>query len=816
MSLDQNHQLGLADFSNEAIQSVVLNKGTSVPSYMLPSEAYQDVKEYFARPRLVGKFTAPTTRTTFYTTEISEPVNNFWPVSAAQRLNGVYGYRATIKFTLTVAATPFQQGLGCVNFQYGTQNDIGSDRMPYRFNYPPLVTNLPHARLNFSDNTIAELELPYLSPFDFFEYNNKVTGGGDAYVYSYGRVALTQLLPYVPAPGSTAPIYSLYISLHDMELFGAVPVSLNAVVPQSGVDTMNKERRGTISGALAKASTVSSHVSKIAGSLGVPHVAASGATISWLAEKLSGTAKSLGYSRPIVESNATRVALTTSALDSAVDVPDVSVPVAPFISNRLDVSPSAGSNVDEMSMQYVLGKYCQTFVGSISTSYADGVFVYASRLCPTNFWFRTNSGTPGGNLGLPLSSTVSTNSFQPTTLAYIGTAFRYWRGGLKFRFTFAKTKFHAGRLVATFVPSTSDPTDGNAQSSIVPLPEVAGGGIQPFTCSAIFDLKDDSVFEFEVPFVSARPWLSTFGSSGGISLGVLDQLRTTNATTSDISFMVEVAAMPDFEFANYAGPSLLPAAGSTIDIDLVELQSGDIMKASDDKLEEVCHKTIGEKFTSLKEVIMVPVYTAATVTPGDTDTFPLPRWAYVPRATYSVPFAPTGPARFANNPGGFVASMYAFCSGGTTYHAFTNANIQYFTIRPFPCDGNSFLSTTSDTRYRGNGPVPRYYTSGASANAIHAKCPSYQKTPIVPTTVFSNFDPVFTFTRGRTQTQNTRFTSSFYALMLAAGATGVQTLINLGISASDDARCHHFIGPPPVILASSTGTGRLFEDVVRL
>jgi hypothetical protein len=815
LSLNEDHVIGLTKFSNEAVSHTVADSGTPVVPFEITDDKYQDVKEYFARPRLISKITASTTRSNIYASFVSEPISNFWPAVAVNRLNGVYGYRCTMKFTLTLAATPFQQGLSCVAFQYGTDVDDGTDRIPYRFNYIPLVTNLPHARLNFADNTIAELDIPYFSPFEFFEYANKVAGGGDAASFTYGHLSVSQLLPYVITPGATAPIMSLYISLHDMELFGAVPAVLNAIIPQSAISTMNAEAKKTkvASKTLSKVSKVSDTVSRVAGALGVPFLGAAATGVSWLSEKLAGTAKSFGYSKPIDESSPSRCSYLVSALDSAVDVADVSVPVAPFINNRLDVGPLS-TEVDELSLPYVLGKYAQCFVGTVSTTYTDGTFVYASRLCPTNFWFRTNSGTPGGNLTLPVSATLTTNAFQPTALAYVGSMFRLWRGGLKFRFTFAKTKFHAGRMVATFVPCTADVSSATPPSSIVPLPEVSGGGIQPFTCSAIFDLKDDSVFEFEVPYIAARPWLSTYGSSGGISLGILDQLRTTNATVSDISFMVEVAAMDDFEFANFAGPSLLPAAGSTVDTDLVELQSNiDSIVASDDKLMEVCQYTIGEKFTSLKEVIQIPAYTQATVAATTTSFYPLPRWGHVPRGTFSVPFVVSAPTKYWNLPGGFVASMYAFCSGGTTYHLYSNNTLQSVSVRQSANDFSVDPVTLSDPRNRGNGVLPRHYTCGSTATALHFKTPSYQKTPVVPTGPFTNSRTNTVLSAGANfPLTGSKYLNSVYQLTYSNLSAGTAT-ITLGTAASDDAKCFQYIGPPPVILPASTSTSRALETL---
>jgi hypothetical protein len=105
--------------------------------------------------------------------------------------------------------------------------------------------------------------------------------------------------------------------------------------------------------------------------------------------------------------------------------------------------------------------------------------------------------------------------------------FRYWRGGIKFRFTFAKTKFHGGRVMVAFVPATYDTATNAVLSNPVPAPETTGGLVQPFQQSAIFDLKDSNTFEFHVPYISARPWLSTFGTVGGVTMLVMDRLVTS-------------------------------------------------------------------------------------------------------------------------------------------------------------------------------------------------------------------------------------------------------------------------------------------------
>jgi hypothetical protein len=826
LSLNQSHELGLAEFSNEATAVTQINENVSQPMMVLSDPQYQDIKEYFARPRLVVKYNAATTRSNIASVDVTNFITQFWPAAAVNRLNGVYAYRATARFTLTLAATPFQQGLVSMGFQYASSN---AGFTLNRGNFPALATNVPHVRMNFNDTTIAELDVPFIYPYDYIELANATAGGGDGFVYPYGNLSIVQQLPYVVLPGSTAPRLSLYISLVDMELFGAVPVALSAVIPQSGLAQMNKEAKRTkiASRTLSTVSKVSGVVGRVAGAIGVPFVPAISGTVSWLSEKLAGTAKAFGYSKPILEGDPIRVDFTVSGTSTNVDNADTAVVVSPYCSNKLDVSPVDGSTIDQMSMKYVLSQWNQCFVGTMSTSNSDGTFLYAARCCPTNFWFRTNAGTPGGNLPLPASSTLTTNCIAPTGLCYFGSMFRYFRGGLKFRFTFSKTKFHAGRVVATFVPSIDDSGSALVGTSLVPLPEVNAGGIQPFTSSAIFDLRDDNVFEFKVPYVSNRPFISTFGSFGGVSLGVIDVLRTTGETASSINFMVEVCGDEDFEFANFVGSGFVPTVDSAINSRVIQLQSGlseqtptpdDIVTLHDSTV-EVCQHTVGEKVLSLKELLMVPGYTAASLNAGSSWGIELPVWGlYQPLPAITPPYAVNASIPFCNHHCNLIASCYAFLSGGTTHHVFFDSAENTVFVRQEPTDGNQAPSTISDPRYRGVVSVPRHYTSGSTVTALHFKTPSYQKTPLVPRDQFgfwsgSSTNP-FVLSPGNNTIRISNFLNSVFQMQVKnRKATGANpTVVQYGYNGADDAKCHHYIGPPFVLLTASTSSAQLAEQ----
>ena len=127
--------------------------------------------------------------------------------------------------------------------------------------------------------------------------------------------------------------------------------------------------------------------------------------------------------------------------------------------------------------------------------------------------------------------------------------------------------------------------------------------VQPFQYSEIFDLRDNSVFEFTVPYVASRDFISTLGTSGGVTLSVLDNLITTGESSSLVPYLVEVCAGDDFQLANYIGSGLGPCCTSGTNA-LVVYQSGLESKQEVDPSVEAY--TSGERFTSVKQLAMIP------------------------------------------------------------------------------------------------------------------------------------------------------------------------------------------------------------------
>jgi len=796
---------GLATFTDEALATTNIAEGYGSGMAALPDESYQDIKAYFERPRLLDGFSMFTTRTASTSYAVSNPVA-FWPLAAQQRLNGVFGYRADVKFTLTVAATPFQQGVLLGAWQYSTSVTEGINIARSRF--PALTTNLPHVRLDLSETTMGELLIPYNSPWDYFQLRNSVAEGGDGLTFEYGLFSVHSLLPYKTLSGSNTPEVKVYISLHNMVLYGAVPVSSNTAIPQAGGRiSLNKELNsrptappdGIVSGALRAGSVAAPFIGSVLNTVLPVDTLPAAARLGWQLNSAADLAKSCGFSKPVDEKPVERVLRTDYAHDDHVDQPSEAMLIAPFQSNRLAIDGfKTGTTTDEMSMKFVLGRYAQAFLGDVTTSDLPGTVLYATNLCPTSFWFRTNSGRPGGSLALPASATLTTNAIQPTALCYVSQMFRYWRGGIKFRFTFAKTKFHGGRILAAYVPVTYDTGADIVLSNPVPLPEIGSTLVQPFQHSAIFDLKDSNTFEFEVPFVTARPWLSVYGTSGGVSLSVIDRLLTSGQTSSSVDYLVEVAAADDYRLASFVGSGLVPIATGTPN-NIVVRQSGDV-------LGDIDAQTMGETFTSLKQVLMIPTKNRTRTTQSTTSLISLPHWFYRPNLPIVNPLPATFQVPFCLSNQVAIAAMYCFVSGGTEYHIYADNPRTGLFMTYESAEGGINVAGLSDPRRRTTNGKP-IITNSADVSVLHVKVPSYQKVARLPVaTTYTNTNLTLLNTASLANgTTGTPFIGIVPTLGIAQSDDAVNpTNVTVSYAAADDAFAFAYVGPPPVCAFQST------------
>lgn len=832
---------GKTSFVQEACESVsVLGAHYMKPTVLHPSADLQDVAKYYARPRLIASGDLNPIRTVTHTYDMNQSTILNLASGTSNRVDGAYGFRATMVFTLQVAATPFHQGIAALSFQYYDGGTI------WRGREPTTATNIPHVRIDISENTMVQLRVPFMAPTDFADIASTIP---------YGRMQLTNITPVLSPSGSAT--YKIYYHVEDLELYGVKPVdvetyvfanpALMAMAPaveqttdpvpavttaafspmppttvrsaplltrypdttlrastkesilasmrqmtddpkyvpqvefQMGRGSMEKEfddESKPYSSGLYSLSKTLSWVAK-----GIPMLSSFASPASWFAAKAAGALRAFGYARPQTIDPPMRVAQLQTIMENNVDVPSTVELLAPMATNHLAVTPAFGcTDVDEMSFAYMLSQYNQIYYGSISNTQAVGTVVYATATAPLTLFYKTDIGDI-----FPQADTV-----QPSTIMWLATMFKYWRGGMKFRFTFSKTKMHAGRVIATFIPCT--PTLYNAL-----IPSVTAIGVQTDGHSAVFDLKDSNVFEFEVPYPLYVPYLDTGAtrpngdwdeSSGTLSLIIVDPLIAPDVVHPSIHFVVEVCGCSDMQFGFPVGPQF-PVDVGTVPV----YQSGAVLTAYDDS---ICTLTMGECITSAKQLIAIPKSTHFSGIVGNTPVantyFDLPPWYFQPRD-------PTNYETHAY--GGNLAKGFTYVKGSTDHHLFgDNRGTLFFRVRPQ--DGS--VSALVDTASSSSMP----FLQGSSGTPLHFRMPSYQRAPRMLSRALDSVKLVWNLlSAGGVWTGNPTLTpisdndghiSPIIPRVLLYDLGGSTTTVPVLYrrQAGDDAGMAHYIGPPPI------------------
>lgn len=787
---------GVTNFVQEACEAVdVLGKHYVGSALVSEQSEFQDLTQYFKRPRMIGNGALPTSvRNNVFNTQLTANVIfASYFLNGFQRLSGVFGVRFKLVYTLQVAATPFHQGILALSFQYGNQNSTYT-----RCSQSATATNIPHVRLDLSTDTMVQLSVPYLAVPEFMSLGSS---------FEYGTVALNIIGEIPSVAGLEPPTYRLYVHLEQLELIGASPQATVTTTLQSGKTLSPIEKEFE-----SEAYPLSSSVAAASRSLrflarGVPSISSIAGPTSWFLQKASGAIRAFGYARPLVQTPALRMQPMTNVFENNVDVPGFGTMVGPMASNHLAVSPSFGAtDVDEMSLAYVLSQYSQICYGAMNTGDTASTVLYASPVTPQVMWFRAPSGPrPYCNVR-PLSQpTGNNNAFIPSTLFFFSTMFRFWKGGFKYRFTFAKTKFHGGRVMASYIPysAPSGATWGLPTPGTVLSPEALGGNTQPFGYSAIFDLRDGNVFEFEVPYASPLPWAQLADVLGSITLSVIDPLQAPGVVSTSINFIVEVCGASDFALACPIGP-IIPANPVA---PTIQLQSGKFLSTQKN---DVAQHTIGEEITSVKQLITIPATVPSRVIGAGTiaaqTVFP---WWYHRTQAVSVPNT-TAPVTGTFTFGGNIACCYAFVRGGTDVHVYpitasTGAFALWAAFASYPYE-TTFAAVAAPNNRPGSS-LSRVYVS--DGNPVHLRFPAWQQVQRFQSNCVNGINWEFGFTNtgpsivgfptnalGPTNVPKFWYTNQ--------GTAGMRVLASR--QAADDAALAMYMGPPPVLMTTAAGS----------
>jgi hypothetical protein len=332
----------------------------------------QDIRSYFSRPVCVSEAVIPTgVRAQIYTLNRHfADYLTYW-TTGRNRLLGAYGFRATIVYTLQVAATPFHQGLICLNFQYGIDTATTLDGVYSRSTDSCTSTNIPHVVLDLSADSMVQLKIPYIAPQEYTMVN------GNSPEYAFGHTGINTLVPVPAVAGMGAPSYQLFVHLEDLQLFGATPQITTSVTLQSGV---SKGRKAAVTEEFEKVSHPFSSglmaFSRAVGFIakGVPAISSIGGTTSWLLGHAAGLIRYFGYAKPAISEPMMKMIQYENIAEWHTDLPTPLLVMAATSTNTTSINNLVGgTDVDEMSLAYILSRWSQINQFDFSTSSPSGM-----------------------------------------------------------------------------------------------------------------------------------------------------------------------------------------------------------------------------------------------------------------------------------------------------------------------------------------------------------------------------------------------------------------------------------------------------------
>lgn len=638
-----NEVTQFTEFLNEACDQVSIRQnGKLVPSEMFSDvHNVQDPAEYFSRPILISTLNYAGNRGPLATYDIT----NAWIQANMYnfaRVKGAFGYRATVCFRLQVIANPFQAGILKMAFSPFQDSSfaLGFDRTTSI----AAVSQLPGVMLDITEATSCILKIPFIHVNNYFSVVAPLASD----VETLGKLVVFNYSPPVLAVGASNPTLPLWAWLEDFELIGATAAEF---VVQSGKfskkNTSSKEA-DAIPGNLSNVLSAGSNFVTWAGTR-VPMISSFSGPTSWFMRQAAHIAASYGWSRPLDVQPTSKMYQTCNVYQNNSDGPDPSLNLGLFSDNAVAPLPGfAGTSLDEMSFDYIKSVFCAISVGTLSTADTIGLLKKSVQLTPSALFFTLNTNLRSPNLTIPTSSTGK--SFWPSVPFAMANTFQLWRGGFRFRVRIAKTKFHTGRLILGFAPNN---TAASNTTSRLPT-NMTNMQFQ----SMVWDLRETNVVEFDCPFVSYQSYLQFLSNYGTFFITVLDPLDGPSTVSQTVNFIVEVAAMQDFEVAAYEKPLFPVSPADTI----FTAQSGSFNSPPSDTPSLYC---IGEKVNSVKQCIARAGVAAVLQSSGFT----------IIDATYSSSFwlpnsaAPTSLNPVRSFPLNYWQPFYAMSRGGYHVHA---------------------------------------------------------------------------------------------------------------------------------------------------
>lgn len=476
--------------------------------------------------------------------------------------------RCKLHLKFVVNASPFYYGSmrACYN-----PLDSGLDDFLVQASQIKL-SQTPGVYLEPAVMTSSEMQLPFVWP------NSWLDVASEQEFYKMGRLQYIVYSGLRSANGVGAPSVriTLYAWAEDVELAG--------LTSASSLQSDEYVKVGPISGPASAVADVASRLGD------VPVIGPFATATAIGANAVAGVARLFGFSNPPVISDVMPYAPKAFHSFSSVDtsVPMDKLALDPKNEVTVDNSVTGAGDDDPLLLQPLLER--ESFVQGTgwSDASAPGTILWSAPVTPI---IVDQSVVSGVNV---------VKHYTPA--AYFGKMFRFWRGGMTYRFRFIKSRYHTGRVQIVWDPHG--------------LP---GADFATTTNSRIVDVQVEDEVVITIPYKQSAAWLKTteilnnysngpaplltydpLAHNGYIQVRVLNTL-TGPATAQNLDILVYASMSPDAEMSV---PNKLPGNLSMFQIQSAEVEVEDITgSATTHVTPGVSLVTVGESVSSLRTLL---------------------------------------------------------------------------------------------------------------------------------------------------------------------------------------------------------------------
>jgi hypothetical protein len=443
-------------------------------------------------------------------------------------------------------------------------------------------SNLPGVDIDLNCDTTAVLEIPFSMASDFYVFGNldNERDTGSLRLFPYSAMESVS--------GSTSCSYTLWAHFEDVELIGrVVPFELQAPRFKSSIKKKNQSASDVEAeqAGVGPISSLAFQVSRAAKYFNpVPVLGDYSSKLAWASDIIGNSASVFGWSAPANLAPSVQVMRSRLYGSTNVNKADFTPPLSLQSDNQVDVLPGAfGTDKDELDIANFISipTYYNTYTLSSSNLVNDIILDIPV--------------TPKiGNLSVDSAH----NRLDTGPLGYISRKFKYWRGGIVYKFKIVKTEFHSGRVAVWFMPDQFN--------SFSAVNTTANSG---YTNRTIIDLREHSEFTITVPYINETPYLENVFSTGRLKMGVIDKLVAPSTVPSNIQFIVEVSGAPDMEFSvplctPFVYPSTVTLQSPLNESHTCEIFTGNVGNMADTKFQvSTASAAIGEKIINLRTLL---------------------------------------------------------------------------------------------------------------------------------------------------------------------------------------------------------------------